>query len=78
MAKTNPVGENTGNLEILPKHRKFRFAQVVNSLNLTVKDISIFAVKISKKKSLIVTNHVNWHRDILRSDGKKKWKTQGI
>ena len=31
---------------ILPKHREFWFVQVVNSLILRVKDISIFAMKI--------------------------------
>ena len=39
------VKENTGNLEIWPKHREFGFAQVVNSLIVKVKDISIFAAK---------------------------------
>ena len=59
MAKKFCVRENTGNLEILPKHREFGnftkktgktqgiwFAQVLNSLILKVKDISIFAAKI--------------------------------
>ena len=45
------IRENAGNLEILPKHREntenFLFAQVVNSLILKVKDIVIFAMKIS-------------------------------
>ena len=45
--KEFPVRENTGNLEILPKHREFGFAQVENSLILKVKDVSIFATKIS-------------------------------
>ena len=48
--KKIPVRENTGNLEILPKHREnteIWFAQVVNSLILKVKDISVFAPKIS-------------------------------
>ena len=40
--KKIPVRENTGNSEILPKHREFGFAQVVNSLILKVKDVSIF------------------------------------
>ena len=49
--------QNTGNLEILPKHREFGnfaktqgiwFCQVVNSLILKVKDISVFAPNISK------------------------------
>ena len=38
----NSVRENTGKLEILPKHSEFWFAQVVNSLILN----SIFAAKI--------------------------------
>ena len=45
-----PVRENTGNLEILPKHKEntgIWFAQVVNSLVLKVRDIAIFAAKIS-------------------------------
>ena len=63
MAKKFCVRENTGNLEILPKHREntgnleilpkkqgktqgIWFAQVLNSLILKVKDISIFAAKI--------------------------------
>ena len=56
--------ENTGNL----------VAQVVNSLILKVKDISIFGAKIAGKVCqvclvyVIVTNHVNWHRENLRSD----------
>ena len=43
------VRENTGNLEILPKHKETQgilFSQVVNSLILKVKDIAIFAAKI--------------------------------
>ena len=44
--KKKPVRENTGNLEILPKTQGIWFAQVVNSLILKVKDISIFAAKI--------------------------------
>ena len=49
MAKKIPVRENTGNLEILSKHREFSLntgktqgillAQVVNVLILKVKDI---------------------------------------
>ena len=49
--KEIPVRENTGNLESLSKHtgktQGIWFAQVVNSLIPKVKDISIFAVKIS-------------------------------
>ena len=53
------------------------FAQVLNSLILIVKDISIFAVKISPEKIeagsvsfvyVIVTNHINWHRENLQSN----------
>ena len=78
------------------KHREFEnfaktqgtwFAQVVNSLILKVKDISIFAMKISPKifeaeyvyqvslVYVIVTNHVNWHRGNLQSDRGKKQGT---
>ena len=48
--------QNTGNLEILTKHREFGnfdktqeilFAQVINSLILKVKEILIFAAKMS-------------------------------
>ena len=58
------------------------FAQVVNSLILKVKDILIFAGKISiffpeagqvcqvsfEYLILIITNYVNWHRGNLRLD----------
>ena len=50
MTKKFPVRENTGNLEIFPKHRENTgnlFAQVVNSLILKVKGIAIFATKFS-------------------------------
>ena len=61
------------------------FAQVVNSLILKVKDISILAAKISNyiskldksAKSVlcmlynVVTNDVNWHRTNLWSDREK-------
>ena len=46
--KKFPVRVNTGNLEILSKHREnteIFFAQVVNALILKVKDIAIFAAK---------------------------------
>ena len=53
--KRFPVRENTGNLEILSKHREFSLntektqgillAQVVNVLILKVKDIAIVAAK---------------------------------
>ena len=52
MTKKNPCQENTGNLEILSKHREFYLntgnfvrAQVVNVLILKVKDIAIVAAK---------------------------------
>ena len=55
--KKIPVRENTGNLEILSKHREFclntgktqgiLLAQVVNVLILKVKDIAIVAAKKS-------------------------------
>ena len=48
--KQFPVRENTGNLEILPKHREKTgnlFAHAVNSLIPKVKDIAIFAAKNS-------------------------------
>ena len=62
------------------KTQNIWFAQVVNSRILKIKDISIFAVKISPKKFeaglviqvsfvyVIVTNHVNWDRNNLLSD----------
>ena len=42
-----PVWGNTGNLEILPKHREFLYTQVVNSHILEIKDIATFAAKFS-------------------------------
>ena len=45
--KIFPVRENTGNLEILPKHREILYAQVVNSLMPKVKETAILAAKIS-------------------------------
>ena len=59
------------------------FAQVKNSLILKVKDISMFAAKIPKSFFeagyvcrvifiyVIATNHVNCHRENLRSDWEK-------
>ena len=41
------VRENTGNLEVWPKHREIWFVQVLDSLILKIKDILIFALKIS-------------------------------
>ena len=43
--KDIPVRENTGNLEVFAKTQGIWFAQVVNSLILKVKDISIFTAK---------------------------------
>ena len=81
------------------KHREFGnfaktqgilFAQVVNSLILKVKDIAIFAAKISicfpeaewvyqhGFVYVIVTNYVNWHRENLQLDKENTGKTQGI
>ena len=58
------------------------YAQVVNFVILKVKDIAIFAAKMSillrswicLPSQLIVRNHVNWHRENLQSDGKKTRK----
>ena len=59
------------------------FAQVVNSLILKVKDVTIFAAKIPQFffeagfayqvsfVYVIVTYHVNWHRENLRSEREK-------
>ena len=80
------------------KHREFGnfaktqgiwFSQILNSLILKVKEILIFAAKISifsfffkvcqvSFMSVIVTNHVNWHRENLRLDREITLKTQGI
>ena len=69
--------QNTG------KTQGIWFAQVVNSLILKVKDISIFAAKNFQFffgvgqvcqvsfVYVIVTNDVNWHRENLRSDREK-------
>ena len=63
------------------------FAQGLNSLILKVKDISIFAAKFFlfffevhqvSFVYVIVTNHVNWHRENLQLDREKTEKTQGI
>ena len=62
------------------------FFHVVTSLILKVKDIFIFAAKISiffkvrqvSFVSVIVTNHANWHRENLRSGTEKTGNTQGI
>ena len=60
------------------------FAQLVNSLILKVTNIAIFAAKNSPTNfeagyvfqvSVVyvkVTNHVNWHRENLQSDGKNR------
>ena len=52
--KKIPVRENTGNLEMVAKtqgkHREFGFLKFVNPLVLKIKNILIFAMKISKKK----------------------------
>ena len=63
------------------------FAQVVNSLILKVKGISIYAAKIPffffieagyiyqvSLVYVIVRNHVNWHREICSQTGKKQGK----
>ena len=72
MATTKiPVRENTGNLEILPKSQGIWFTQVVNSLILKVKDISIFAaisIFLKLDKSALVS-HLNWHRGKLQLAG---------
>ena len=59
MAQKNPCQGNTGNLEMLSKHREFCqntgktqgmwFTQVENALILKVKDFALFA---AKKKSI--------------------------
>ena len=69
MVKNIPSGKTQG----------IWFAQVLNSLILKLKDISMFAAEIPNffeagyvyQVSLvyvIVTNHVNWHRENLQSD----------
>ena len=45
MAKKKSVGENTGNMKFLPKHRDHLCVQVVNSLIVKVKVFAIFALK---------------------------------
>ena len=78
MAKINPGQVKHSGFGHFAKTQGIWFAQVVNSLILQVKDISIFAaniyilLKMDKSATsilcLIVTNHVNWHRENLRSD----------
>ena len=77
MAKKNPCQGKHREFGNFAKTQGSWFAQVVNSLILKVNDISIFAAKISIFSGgagirqfyvCIVTNHVNWHRENLRSD----------
>ena len=81
MTHKNPCQGKHREFEILPKTGKTQgiwFAQVVNSLILKVKYISIFAAKIPNFFKLgkclfsfvyvIVTNDVSWHRENLRLD----------
>ena len=69
MAKNNPCQGNTGNLEMLSKHREFclntvktqgiLLAQVVNVLILKVKDIAIVAAKKSFfSRSCVCNTHI--------------------
>ena len=80
MGKKNPCQGKHREFGNVSKTQGIWFAQFVNSLNIMMKDISIFATKISNfylsfksAKSVlcvgIVTNHVNWHRENLQSDG---------
>ena len=48
MTKTFPVRENTGNFEFWGKYKEFGLLKFANSLIIKVKDILIFATKISK------------------------------
>ena len=86
MAKKNPCQGKHGEFGNFAKTQGIWFSQVVNSLILKVKEILIFAAKISiffkvcqvSFVSVIVTNYVNWHRDNLRSGREITGKTQGI
>ena len=81
MAKKNPCQGKHRQFGNFAKTQAIWFAQVVNSLILKVKDISIFAAEISKNVQfifdgglickvsfvyVIVSNHINWHRGNLR------------
>ena len=80
MAQKNSVRENTGNLEILPKHRentgnlvcsrcKFPDSKRKTYFNICSENFLIF-FKLDKSAFVyvIVTNDVNWHREILQLD----------
>ena len=68
-----PVRENTGNLEMLPKHREFCELKCF----LRFKDIAIFAAK-SLIIILEIINHGNCHRENVWLHRGKSGKTQGI
>ena len=76
----NSVRENTGSLEICQNTGNF-FPQVVTSLILKVKDIlkMSFVFKVCQVSfvSVIVTNHVNWHKENLRSGRKTNRENTG-
>ena len=100
--------QNTGNLEILPKHREFgnfaktqgiwKFCQNTGNLvcssskftdskgkryfDIYSENFHFFseAGKVCQVSFVyvIVTNHVSWHRENLRSDREKTGKTREI
>ena len=78
MAPKNPSQGKHREFGNFAKTQGIWFAQVVNSLILKVKDIcrENFQISFKMDKSaksvlciqLLVTNHVNWHRENLRSN----------
>ena len=78
MAKKNPCQGKHREFGNIAKTQGIWFAQVVNFLILKVNDILIFATRIFFSEAgkvcqvsfvyIIVTNHVNWHRENLCSD----------
>ena len=78
MGKKFPVNENTGNLEILPKHGGKHFVRSsCRFTRLKVKDIAIFTTKISIflldagyhcQVSFVYVIVSHWHREKWRLD----------
>ena len=91
--KKFPVRENTGNLEMLLKHRENTGNLVCSSCKFSDSkgeryfeiccEILQFFLKLDKSAKSVflyvtVTNHVKWHSENLTPDREKMGKTQGI
>ena len=86
MAKKNPCQGKHREFGNFAKTQGIWFSQIENSLILKVK-IFLYLLRIFKKTieicqvsfvSVIVTNHVNWHRENLQSGREKKGKTGNL